>query len=490
MELEGQIAAANITSTGTVTLNGGTMRAGTDLPADGTITLKDVKVVTTASKTVIGNPPDITVKRAADTKNRQGVITKVGNARFAVNGKISGAGVPEAEGSEPLSICVMENDNSAPTPLNEGLLLATAKLVSDNWFRAYNAEAGTGSYKSGNGIYYGSNAGDEVKLITLTDDGSAIDTVTDLKTYEEAVNEINSLSQYKAGTKQFREYEIVLLKDVEITNAKNNAYVALPLPQKTSEVKLSSVSGNKIFFNSAVTLKSSLILSDRVTLIPVKPVKTDKTTTVQTPYEANYALGGFRLTMQETDGEGGTAGEYTADDTVYTNGTIGEDGKTYNTIAGISGGSKSILRIEGTDGAGGNTVKATGAVSIYELDLDTETGETAKLETAKTVTLSLIGRTADGSAEIARPSNMTLKINGAAINRVNKTVVYIGNDAEHESAGKTVLCLTDKARPVIGSVIAVGKTLNSSDYKVRGTDTDLYRTYMHGQNLRAGAGAS
>lgn len=298
------VQAKNITVSTLATLDGAVLQAGTAMANDGKMTLKDIKLA--------GSGNTLTAKQ-----------DKNGATQITINGTITAADhLTEAEKQEALSdgtltIALYYNNFQKQAQLYNGMILCNAPKAASSLFTpAYTVteisvggitvtkagmgrkNAGYGMYKSGKGICYGAVAATAEVMLEIGTTGMT----TYFASFEEAVKEIDSLGLYKnpeAKTKEYEDYTITLLSDVEIGNVKkNNIFSALLLPSKAKELTVdgnpNSENGNMgytLSFGGNVSIKCNTVLSD-ITLYPIKNVKGEGVKTA-----ANYAIGNFTLEL-------------------------------------------------------------------------------------------------------------------------------------------------------------------------------------------------
>lgn len=242
---ESSLSAKNITSTGTATLESARISAGTTTVGDGIVKLGTIVCQDYNN--------EIYAKQSSS-----------GSSQLTITGYVSCEGA-ETESETDAAITVglyYNNSASRYAQLYDGMTLLTASKASASWFEpcytvyttttetdedgeettTTTETAGMGSktdgyglVKSGSAIKYTDSSDMEVRLYYLenVDDETTVLSSTLFATFEEAVTEINNLSRYRTGTKVYDDYEIELLKDVEIGNTSGNgAYSSLTLPTK------------------------------------------------------------------------------------------------------------------------------------------------------------------------------------------------------------------------------------------------------------------
>ncbi|MCR5774956.1 MAG: hypothetical protein K6G42_07720, partial [Lachnospiraceae bacterium] len=274
------------------------------------------------------------------------------------------------------------NNSSEASPayvvMTDGTKIVTAQKADSEMFdvlRSYDGTVKTGNiirddyclYKSGNGILYGNEDRQAVKL-----EGSNGGTsyFYDLGS---ALSDINARNQFDPDpryigqkNRPYDRFEITLLKDAEI-KASNGKYAALNLPTKTAELTIKSVDPSRhkniLKYSGALNLKSDLVLED-IDLTPVNAVAVNGQSVEAT---TDLGIGGYTLTLYDTD-------------------TLQSDKKT-SVIRNISGNKNGLLRLNTgeTDLADPYTVKAAQVTGLTKLELrgDTDTEEPyAKLEVA------------------------------------------------------------------------------------------------------------
>ncbi len=330
------VEAKNMTVSTLATLDEAALHAGTSAANDGKMTLKDIALEDN------GN-----ALRAEQNKS--------GATQLTINGTVTEtADATEdalAEGTLEIALYYNNyekgNNYQKPVQLYDGMILCAAQKAASSLFvPAYTEIAQNGDlikngmgretnthgiYKSGKNICYGRMKDDEMQdtkevLLSIGDSGMT----TYFTTFEEAVKEIDSLSLYKdptAKTKEYEDYTITLLSDVEIGNdKKNNSYSALSLPSKAKELTIDGTlneangqTGYMISFNGNVSVKCNTKFSDTA-LYPIKNVKGQGVKTA-----VNYSIGNYTLELDNT---------------------VSEDEKGMSLIANVSGSSKSgILKL-------------------------------------------------------------------------------------------------------------------------------------------------
>ena len=209
-----------------------------------------------------------------------------------------------------------------------------------------------GLYNSGNNIVYGhlrnieNNEEVPVNEVRLYIGSSNLDKTgnvpsMEFATFEEAVKTIDSLAKYKEGTKEFEEYTIEVMRDVNIGNDKGDGkYSALTLPSKASELTIRGW-GTTIRFSGNVTLKGNTTF-ESINLLPMKTVKGAEGGAE--PTTMNMAAGNYTLRMCH----GANVGYWTDEDyykeclnnitgSVKGRLVIGEyEGLTANSISGVA----------------------------------------------------------------------------------------------------------------------------------------------------------
>lgn len=319
---EGSVSAKNVAVSTKTTLDEAYIQAGTDASGTGKMTFKDIALTDSGNR--------LTAKQ---DKNGKSMITINGTVTMENN-------LVELEADNILAIKLLYNNSpmaegkQKPVQMYNGLILCTAQKAASNLFSpvyTVSTEAeqteltngnpiyavrgmgkkisGYGVYKLGKTICYGtvpSNA----EVVLHIGDGH---TYSYFATFEEAVAEINSLSLYKdatAKTKEYEDYKIELLSDVEIGNAKkNNSYSSLSLPTKVKNLTIVGSDDNEtasncsLYFAGNVSAKSNTAFKD-INLYPIKAVKGKAVKTA-----VNYSIGNYRLVMDNvySSDENGTS---------------------------------------------------------------------------------------------------------------------------------------------------------------------------------------
>jgi len=390
------VEAKNISVNTLATLDEASLRAGTSAANDGKLTIKDIKL--------------------ADNKNTlTAEQNKSGTSQITINGAVTETEDAQADALADGTITLKLYYNNyqkkflwwvfgdiisqKPAQLYDGMILCVApKAASDLFIPEYSVKANEeeqisavdgmgkanpdyGTYKSGKNICYGKTIieGAPVMeaILSIGDSGMT----SYFTTLEGAVKEIDSLGLYKdptAKTKEYEDYTITLLKDVEIGNdKKNNSFSALSLPTKAKELVIdgnaNESNGNQgysVSFNNNVTVKCNTKFAD----IILYPIKNVKGAGVKTP--VNYSIGNYTLEL---------------------NNVVSEDASGVSLFGNISGSSKS-----------GTLKLAAGAEDrVYDVGITQLSGlrevvleENTKLNVAKNYSVYQISFAGDGNAPI------------------------------------------------------------------------------------------
>ena len=547
------VYASNITVKNLTSMDGGMLRAGTSYEGDaagtqagkakdGKITLKDVEIKSD------GNA--VSVKKASNGIGQLVINGTVSSgAGFAGLGQDSG----DEDSSEPIEVEIRENtallQNSAdilpctkPSAPSEGMLLVTAKLVSDNWFRPSETmkdmltaqdplfDGGT-IYKKGTGIYY-SAMEPEVRLAEMPyavysedhnndgiidgydySEGYGTYTVSDFMAFEDATAEINSLSRLMPmvndgkNSRFYKYYAITLLRDIDITKPDGTTYQALTLPNKTWQLAING-DGHSISFLGGVSLKSNLYLSNNVKLLPLQ-LKSGH----YEPANTVLNLGTYRLGADSSGTE-----EYTPIDGV-TNVTGGKGSKLelFDSDMEVSG-NISVQKIGIYPLSRAIEVSAGGNLTATDIIIPSySTGAT--LMTGGKITAQNLDITAKG-CKVLVTSGQDLTVTGATFVETNgtypkpgKVELMTGGNAQfgdidgslgewesvsiyvplNKPAKITGTVTTDKWIYLImggttpyGTVYATGPKLYYDDWRLADSSGKVYFAFVDGSNLKRG----
>lgn len=483
---EGLINTKNLTCSKVLTLQGGTIFAGSKAVGDGKISLNHV--VLQERNNYLQGKQDKNGKSLIEIK---GTVTTENNW-LAANPK-----------QDAIAIGLKYNNGSTYAQLHEGMVLLTAPKVSTHWFTpAYSGEEegeeAMGAYnqyfgvlKSGKEIIYGCNTQDKAEVSLIINPGPE-EEISQFKTFEEAVKEINTLSLKKLGSKEYVDYVIELHADVEIGNDKKDGkYSSLALPSKARTLIIEG-NGHKLRFAGNISLKSNLVLQN-MELCPVKTVKNEVV-----PTKANWTLGKFELALDKV---------YSAD----------EEG---NTLVGTISGSASsaLLNLIGTDAAeespyvlaadqisGLRTIvlnpytrlEVNKNLTTYELVFETQReGEAdagvATVRVGGKLTTTLVHKNGIGDAVILKPVTGEIVVNGAEMDldndKIKEKYSVCFADGLTEEQQKLIIELEGENLPA-GTKIATCKFITKEHYKVLATDDASQNergTYVNGTVLLLG----
>ena len=292
------VEAKNLTVSALATLDEASLTAGTAVANDGKMTLKDIVLV--------------------DNGNAlQAEQNRSGATQLVINGTVTADENATVDALEAgtLEVTLVYNNYQkgsnyqTQAQLYDGMILCTAqKAASDLFVPRYTQKDQNGTisrngmgfetdtygiYKSGKNICYGKKADTREVQLRIGTSGMT----TYFATFEEAVKEIDSLSLYKdpmAKTKEYQDYTITLLQDVEIGNAKkNNSFSSMSLPSKAKELTIEG-NGNDISFNGNVSVRCNTKFSN-IALYPIKNVKGQGVKTA-----VNYSIGNYTLELDHT----------------------------------------------------------------------------------------------------------------------------------------------------------------------------------------------
>lgn len=483
---EGLINTKNLTCSKVLTLQGGTIFAGSKAVGDGKISLNHV--VLQERNNYLQGKQDKNGKSLIEIK---GTVTTENNW-LAANPK-----------QDAIAIGLKYNNGSTYAQLHEGMVLLTAPKVSTHWFTpAYSGEEegeeAMGAYnnsfgvlKSGKEIIYGCNTQDKAEVSLIINPGPE-EEISQFKNFEEAVKEIDALSLKKEGSKEYVDYVIELQSDVEIGNQKKDGkYSSLALPSKAGTLIIIG-NGHKLRFAGNISLKSNLVLQN-MELCPVKTVKNEVV-----PTKANWTLGKFELALDKV---------YSAD----------EEG---NTLVGTISGSASsaLLNLIGTDAAeespyvlaadqisGLRTIvlnpytrlEVNKNLTTYELVFETQReGEAdagvATVRVGGKLTTTLVHKNGIGDAVILKPVTGEIVVNGAEMDldndKIKEKYSVCFADGLTEEQQKLIIELEGENLPA-GTKIATCKFIDKEHYKILATDDASQNergTYVNGTVLLLG----
>lgn len=492
--------ANNIAVTGTTVMGSSWISAAYDGVGNGKCTLADIRVSDTANYI-----------EAKQDKN--------GNTQMEITGTVAVLEDCEYDGgncNSAITIGLCYNNETKYAQLYDGMPLATAPRAASSWFRPPYIDPeypesigmgveteGYGLYKSGKEIRYGavSDQANSAEVVLYTFDSGVTDSqeiqeCTAFATFEEAVAEINSLTRYKAGTKEFADYVIELQRDVEIGNDKNNGvYSALTLPTKVGTLTIDGCGEYNIEFSGNVTLKSNTVLQN-VGMNSMKAVGGKGV-----PVKADYALGNYVLTLdgfrawmydEETDTYESLLGNITGSSKsgslrIFGNTWDRETPSDYDRepysfeVTGISG----LNSVELIDGV---RLIVTGNYSTSQIQFGSEEDGDAKrqdaiLEVTGNITTNLIYSDSLDDAVIRKTLSGVMTVNGTAMDMngdgVAENVCVIGD---------RVTIQYEDGCPA-GTAVLTSKYLDISDYRVKGSFSEKYPeyfTYQNGNVLMAG----
>ena len=532
------VNAANITVKATTELGESSiLRAGRafvgdnaktvkDKATDGKITLKDVEF-----KGGTGSSATISVKNAPLDKNG-----RTSGSQLTVTGNVTcGYSLDPStfveNNKEPIQVEIRENtEGGSETAFTNvvcpsgGMLLVTAPNASDWFFRPSTSMMNllySTHYlklygkiiKSGKNIIFDRvNARFRLHVLatsllsTSPKAKTAIDTdgngiinmedgyqydykcYIDFETYEDAVNQINTLNRFKMidddgdyipdrVSQYYEDYFIEYIDSAydtyDIKNAAG-AYVALPLPAKAGEVNLYSGTGSKLEmrFLGAITLKSHLTIADGVSLVPV--VKASGV------YEDTYSainLGTYRLRLFND----------------YTKYHV-SDAVDYAPISpsSITGSTNSRLVIT-TQNNGKLAFICTGNISVPYLEIDLN-GNSADAEFTVfgnlTVTkLSLISAQS-ACAYVGCGQNVTftdIEVQGHICPRFEiykSKLIKLNGQVTGYHSEKMIVYMEDAKD--IGTVYVTGPKINAADWQLLDCTETCRNSYKVGNNLMLG----
>jgi hypothetical protein len=468
MDVGSGLWVKDITISKNTTLNQGEICAGTSTIGDGKVTLNNIILKS-----------DGNIVRGKQDKNGKSLVT--------INGTVTADTSFTGSREGAIKVILRYNNNDDYAQLHTGMVVLTAQKVSPYWFTpAYNynsvtAEdadetgtvykmgeqtAGYGLLKSGKEIIYGQTDVGSAEAELVINAGTASEQHTLFKTFEEAVKEIDSLALYKDGTKTYADYKIILHKDVEVGNEKQNGrYNALALPSKVGTLTIEG-GNHEIRFSGNLTLKSNLILSNTT----ITPVKTSGTVGVAT--KANWVLGNFNLTLNNVvtaNASGSLVGNIS-----------GNASRTELVLTGTSITADQVSGIKTCTLDPGTSLETVKTMTVTNLVLNTDgsvdNGSTT-VRCGGKMTVTLITKNGTDEAVIVKPSAGTLAIAGVTF-----------ADGLSDSAKKLTIEMEGGNYPT-GTVILSGKAANASYYIVYTSQDDssnVYRTYVSGTNLLLG----
>ncbi|MCC8162437.1 MAG: hypothetical protein LIO86_04530, partial [Lachnospiraceae bacterium] len=438
------IEAKNVTVSGTTTLNGGRIAAGTETIGDGQIKLANVLI-------------------AGADNYLEAKQDKNGNSLLSVTGTVALAESVTAADNEwyGITIGLLYNNRSAFAQLCEGMTLLAAAKAESGWFSpaydyTYQVDETTISvdrmgvendsrklYKSGSQIKYGTSSNMEVALRTLEENGILL-AESQYLTFEEAVSAIGSLANTKAY------YEIALQDDVEITNTKG-AYTTLTLPTKAAKVTVSGKDAYSIQFSGNVTLRCNTEFAG----VDLQSMKNGVETT------KSIAVGNYTLTA---NGMG--------DDISAISGSSSKGVLTVESDLEVSGNVSSLRSLEISGSA---TLRATGNVNVYQICF-LEGDSSACLRTEGTLKATLIYNEY-GNGVIQKYADSTMTVKGATLNKVLTTLVNNEADTplmiellDEGAAGTAVLTDANLSQTLEGYQVTAGE---SSTWNIFANGTKL-----------------
>lgn len=463
------LQAKNVTSTGVMTMAGGTVKAGTDKVGDGSCKLNQI---------IIREGDN--VLEAKQDKN--------GNSMLVVNGTVEPEAAEIGE-SAPGVLFVgihYNNNESRYAQLHNGMVLLTAPKAEASWFHPLYTEEnmpgmgvqqdGYHIYKSGKTVKYGTSEHMEVCLHrTRSGDSGKLEISSTLfATFEEAVSEINTLNLYKPGTKVYEDYEIELLKSVEIGNTSGNgAYSGLTLPTRAGNVKIfSRVPNTDIRFSGNVTVRCNTVF-ENVGLHAMKRVSGKGV-----PTTANYVLGNYTLTLDQADAGIGTVSGSSASGCLRIRNSS-QGAESYEiTVTGINGLKEVSL---------GSCTKLSAEknCSIYQICFETEEDRKAVLAVNGTLTTTLIRQDGVGEAVIQKPLASTFTIKGADLDLDGDGIKEKESVIHALDSQKLRVQLMAETCPT-GTKILTCRYLDLQDYMLLDQDCMEYTVYQNGTSLMLG----
>lgn len=488
--------ANNIAVTGTTVMGSSWISAAYDGVGNGKCKLADIRVSDTANYI-----------EAKQDKN--------GNTQMEITGTVAVLEDCEYDGGNcdsAITIGLCYNNETKYAQLYDGMPLATAPRAASSWFRPPYIDLeypesigmgveteGYGLYKSGKEIRYGavSDQANSAEVVLYTFDSGVTDSqeiqeCTAFATFEEAVAEINSLTRYKAGTKEFADYIIELQRDVEIGNDKNNGvYSTLTLPTKVGTLTIDGCGEYDIEFSGKVTLKSDTVLQG----IGLKSMKAVKGEGV--PVKADYALGNYTLTFdgfrsqvynEETDTEESLIGNITGtakSSCLKIFGNAGEDAYDRDPYRIEATGINGLKAVELIDGV---RLIVAGNYKTSQIRFGSEEEgdyfrQDVILEVTGNITTDLIYSDSLDDAVIRKTLSGVMTVNGTAMDMngdgVAENVCVIGD---------RVTIQYEDGCPA-GTAVLTSQYLDISDYRVKGSFSEKYPeyfTYQNGNVLMAG----
>lgn len=483
---QGMVSTRNLTCSKTLTLDGGTIYAGSDAIGDGKISLNNVIL-----------------------KNRgnmlQGRQDKNGKSLIVIKGAVTADAESSFAREEAITVAVEYNNGSAFAQLHEGMVMLTAQKVSPYWFApAYSDESDSvmGAYnpdfgllKSGKEIIYGRNTQEAAEAVLIANPGTSEEQITYFKTFEEAVKEIDMLALNKTGTKEYADFVIELRTDVEIGNQKKDGrYSNLTLPAKTGQLTIEG-QGHELRFSGNISLKSDLVLRN----IAVCPVKLAGKNVV--PAKANWALGKLALFLDNvisTDDEGntlvGTISGTASWATLKLLGSEATEEEPYVFAADQITGMRTITLSPYT------SLEVNKSLTTYNLDfltqIDREGQETeaarADIRVGGKLTTTLIHKNGIGDAVIIKPVNGEIVITGAEIDTNNDKIKEKYSVCFEEGltpAQKKLTIEMEGENHPAGTKILTCKFINTEYYQVLAfsdASQNGYGTFVSGTTLLLG----
>lgn len=471
LELHGStVSGRNLTVSGTTVLDGGIMKAGTDTVGTGICKLADITIQSGEN-----------LFQAKQDKN--------GTSLMNITGTVTAA-PEEGEPLEPVRIGILYNNSTTRyAQLHEGMTLLTAAKAAASWFAPYYTADGNsgmggkkahlGLYKSGRTVKYGNEDDMEVRLCRGEETSL-------FATFEEAVAEINYISLYKTGTKVYEDYDIELLRDVEIGNSLGNGvYSALTLPTKAGSVRIFSTGDSEsgsagLYFSGNLTVRCNTGF-EHVGLYPMKASGGKGI-----PTAANYAIGNCTLELTDvntTDGSGNTLIGTVSGSSA--SGTLKLGDGQHISIKTLSGLKEVSLASDAELAVSGNC-------SAYQLRFLAEEGSRAVLHTGGTLATTLIYLTGFGDAVVQKPLPTTFTVNGASLDlngdKVKENAAVIRENAP-ENGEDTRKVRIEVQTPEIptGTKILTCKYLIPDDYQVANQAGRSYNTYQSGNSLLTGS---
>ena len=483
---QSMVSTRNLTCSKTLTLDGGTIYAGSDAIGDGKISLNNVIL-----------------------KNRgnmlQGRQDKNGKSLIEIKGAVNADAESSFAREEAITVAVEYNNGSAFAQLHEGMVMLTAQKVSPYWFApAYSDESDSvmgvynpdfGLLKSGKEIVYGRNTQEAAEAVLIANPGTSEEQITYFRTFEEAVKEIDTLALYKTGTKEYADFVIELRTDVEIGNQKKDGrYINLTLPAKTGQLTIEG-QGHELRFSGNISLKSDLVLRN----IAVCPVKLAGKNVV--PAKVNWALGKFALILDNvisSDDEGNTlVGTISGTASWATLNLLGSEAieeEPYVFVADQITGMRTITLSPYT------SLEVNKSLTTYNLDfltqIDQEGQETeaarADIRVGGKLTTTLIHKNGIGDAVIIKPVNGEIVITGAEIdtnNDKNKEKYSVCFEEGLTPVQKKLTIEMEGENHPAGTRILTCKFANPEHYQVlafEDASQNGYGTFVSGTTLLLG----